>query len=201
MDRAQVYSVEGTRMTNSLLFARLRPVVRRQRRLQLLVRLAACWAAAAVVGLGLLLLQRLGGVGSPLVLPVLALAGLVASLWVFLRHARTQPDLRAVAQAIERRHPELARAAPDRGAAGAGCRRAVQLPPAARCCARRSNAASAIGGAGPFPAGSLAAPTWRTWPYWWVLSAVLVALRVPPDPKSAVVAAEAGVYRHRGDAR
>ncbi len=94
-------------MTNSLLKARLGPVVRRQRRLQLLVRLAACWGAAALAGLALLLLQRLGGFGSPLVFPVLALAGLVASLLVAIRHWRTPPDLRAVARSIERSHPEL----------------------------------------------------------------------------------------------
>ena len=94
-------------MTDSLLKARLSPVVRRQRRLQLLMRLAACWAAAAVIGLLLLLGQRLGGFGSPLFFPVLALAGLVASLFVAIRHGRTPPDLRAVARAIERRHPEL----------------------------------------------------------------------------------------------
>ena len=94
-------------MTDSLLKARLRPVVRRQRRLQLLGRLAACWAAATVVGLVFLLLQRFASFGSPLVLPVLALAGLIASLVVLLRHARTEPDLRAVARAIERQHPDL----------------------------------------------------------------------------------------------
>ncbi|HTH47354.1 MAG TPA: hypothetical protein VMB21_07570, partial [Candidatus Limnocylindria bacterium] len=94
-------------MTDSLLKARLRPVVRRQRRLQLLGRLAACWTAATLAGLVFLLLQRFASFGSPLVLPVLALAGVVASLVVIFRQSRTEPDLRAVARAIERQHPEL----------------------------------------------------------------------------------------------
>lgn len=94
-------------MTDSLLKARLQAVTRRQWWLRLLLRLALCWGGAALAGLGLLLLQSVAGLGSPLTFPALALAGVVASLVVVLRHARAKPDLRSVAQVIERKHPEL----------------------------------------------------------------------------------------------
>ena len=69
-------------MINSLLKARLQAVADRQRQLQLWSKLAACWAIAAIVGLGLIALQRQGGWTSMLALPVIVLLGVAAAVIV-----------------------------------------------------------------------------------------------------------------------
>ena len=67
-------------MIDSLLKARLQAVADRQRQLQLWSKLAACWTIAAIVGLGLIALQRQGGWTSMLALPVIALLGVAAAV-------------------------------------------------------------------------------------------------------------------------
>src|SRR6266480_7703782 len=86
---------------------RLQRVVDRQRRFRFSCKLASCWAAAALLGLGLIVLQRQIGWASSLALPVIAALGLVAAIIVALRHRGTDPDWRRLAGEIEARHPDL----------------------------------------------------------------------------------------------
>jgi hypothetical protein len=85
----------------------LAPVARRQQRLQMTVRLAACWAVPAVLGLGLIALQRFGSGSSLVWIPLLALLGLGGAVAVIARHRRAAPDWRDLARRIEEQHPEL----------------------------------------------------------------------------------------------
>jgi len=94
-------------MTEPLLKARLQPVARRQRRLQLGCKLAACWTTSALLSLGLLVLARQTGWASPLALPVIAVLTGLAALRITVRHWRSEPDWRQLARQVEARHPEL----------------------------------------------------------------------------------------------
>ncbi len=94
-------------MTDSLLKARIRPVVRRHRRVRLFLALAAWWLVAALVAGAALWLQKVAAVGSARTLPILVVLGAVGSVVVLVRHSRTRPDVRAVAREIERRYPDL----------------------------------------------------------------------------------------------
>jgi len=89
------------------LISRLQPATRRHRWLVLSLQMAACWLLAAIAGFGFILVQRLAGWTSFWTLPVLAgLAG-ATCLSLFMRRASVPADYRAIAQKIERRHPEL----------------------------------------------------------------------------------------------
>lgn len=94
-------------MTNSLLQARLQPVVRRARRLALWRSLALSWAIAACAGLLLLAVCQLTGFRSSLIAPAVLVGALAGAFVVVLRHATLKPDLHRLAQQIEARHPEL----------------------------------------------------------------------------------------------
>ena len=94
-------------MTDSLLKARIRPVVRRHARVRLFLALAAWWLVAALVAGAALWLQKVAAIGSARTLPVLVVLGAVGSIVVIVLHARSKPDVRAVARAIERRYPDL----------------------------------------------------------------------------------------------
>ncbi|MGA2864343.1 MAG: hypothetical protein ABSF95_07630 [Verrucomicrobiota bacterium] len=87
--------------------ARLEPLARRRRQLRLWWRVAACWAGAGLVGLGLVALQRASGWTSALACPVLALLSAGAVSWVLLRQRREEPDWRALARQVECQHPDL----------------------------------------------------------------------------------------------
>ena len=92
---------------NCHLKARLELVAERQRRLRFWRSLAACWAGAALAGLGLMALQRTSGWTSSLGCPALALLSVAALVVVLLRQGRAEPDWRALARQIEGRHPGL----------------------------------------------------------------------------------------------
>ena len=95
-------------MTPDLLIrAPLEAVAHRQRRLNFWCKLAACWGGAAFAGLFLLMLERQTGWGSSLLLPLVALGGIVAAVIVTLRHSRQQPNWRQLAQRIEALYPDL----------------------------------------------------------------------------------------------
>lgn len=94
-------------MTDSLLKVRLRAVERRHWWLRLMLKLSLCWGATALAGLCLRLLLQFAGMGSSLLFPLLATTGLALSFGVWFWHFRTQPDLRAIARIIERKHPEM----------------------------------------------------------------------------------------------
>src|SRR5262249_28246674 len=85
----------------------LETLVLRHRRLVLWSKLAACWAGAAFLGLALIGFQHGIGWSSSLALPLGAALGLVAALVIAIRHWRTTPDFHALAQEIEKRHPDL----------------------------------------------------------------------------------------------
>src|SRR5437667_2561982 len=87
--------------------SRLQHVAFRRRRLQLLSTLAACWAGAAILGWGLMVLERRSGWTSSLALPLIALLGLTAAFIVVLRHRRKEPNWHELAAQIESRHPDL----------------------------------------------------------------------------------------------
>src|SRR5262250_2139488 len=88
--------------------SQLQQLATRRRRLELWSRLAGCWAAAALVGQVLIILQRESGWGSALALPAVGLAGVVTALAVTVRQQRRkEADWRELASQIEARHPEL----------------------------------------------------------------------------------------------
>src|SRR5437868_15279365 len=86
--------------------ARLDPIAARQRRLQLACTLAATWAAAALLGLTIIILQRLTGWSSSLALPVMALLGFAAAITALIRHSKTKPTYQPLASQIQSRYPE-----------------------------------------------------------------------------------------------
>src|SRR5262245_35891477 len=86
---------------------RLEQVAARRRNLKLWAGLAGCWAAAALLGQVVIVLQRESGWGSSLALPLVALGGVIAALVVVLRQQRTETDWRELAGQIEVRYPEL----------------------------------------------------------------------------------------------
>ena len=92
---------------NCHLQERLERVAGRQRRLRLWWSVAACWAGAALAGLGLLALQRTSGWTSSLACPGLALLSVAAVVVVFIRQGRVETDWRALARQIEGRYPDL----------------------------------------------------------------------------------------------
>jgi hypothetical protein len=94
-------------MNDDFLKNRLQRVVRRYQWLGLWRKLAACWAAAALVALGLAWAQTTLGWSSPLMLPVVAAVTLGVVVTVALFHFVRPPDLRWIARKIEQRHPEL----------------------------------------------------------------------------------------------
>ena len=94
-------------MNDPFLKARLRPVLRRQRGLQLWCKLAVVWLATATVGAGLIAWQSRFGGSSRFILPALAVFGALAGAALIWRHRRTPPDWRRLARELEARHPEL----------------------------------------------------------------------------------------------
>jgi hypothetical protein len=94
-------------MINNLLKAHLEPVARRQRRLRLRLKLAAGWFVVALVGLVIFAFERQGGWTSSLVLPGLALLGVITALVIIIRNRRIAPDWRELANRIEAEHRDL----------------------------------------------------------------------------------------------
>src|SRR5882672_535367 len=92
---------------DSRLKARLKELASRRAALQLWCKLAACWTAAAFLGLGWLALEGQRGWNSALALPVIALFAIAVAAAIVLLHAGTEPDWHGLAQQIETRYPEL----------------------------------------------------------------------------------------------
>ncbi|MEO6244851.1 MAG: hypothetical protein ABIQ12_05400, partial [Opitutaceae bacterium] len=94
-------------MNNDFLKSRLQRVARRYQWVDVWRRLSACWAAAALVAVAVVLLQRATGQTWPLALPLLmALAAGVAVVQLFVSFSKA-PDSRWIARKIEAKHPEL----------------------------------------------------------------------------------------------
>ncbi|MEY2411209.1 MAG: hypothetical protein QOF48_3879, partial [Verrucomicrobiota bacterium] len=94
-------------MIEPLLKTQLAPVAERHRRWRLARALAVCWMSASVAGLLLLLLQRARGWHASWSLPVILVAAAAATIYVWRRVARWEPDYRDIARRIEGQHPEL----------------------------------------------------------------------------------------------
>ncbi len=94
-------------MNDDFLKAKLRRVIRRCQWLGFWRRLAACWAVAALVGVGVVWLQGGTGWASPLALPLLAAIAAGGVTAIGMLHFATTPDYRWIAQKIEQAHPEL----------------------------------------------------------------------------------------------
>ncbi|MBM3876370.1 MAG: hypothetical protein FJ386_06585 [Verrucomicrobia bacterium] len=89
------------------LLARLEPVARRHRRLQLRRELALCYGIAAIAGLGLIGLHGLTGFWSTALVRLLGAAAFAAAIFVWWRWRQQPVDWHWVAGEIEARHPEL----------------------------------------------------------------------------------------------
>jgi hypothetical protein len=87
--------------------ARLEPVARRYRRVQLWRELALCYGLAAVAGLGLIGLHGLTGWWSTTLMRLLVLAAFAVAFTIWWKWRREPVDWHWVAAEIEGRHPEL----------------------------------------------------------------------------------------------
>ena len=94
-------------MIEAALRKRLRPIVKRRRRLHLAYFLSACWIVAALLGIGLICVNRYWGWKSPVANWALCISTALATLYALYRYHRMQPDYKAVAQHIERQHPDM----------------------------------------------------------------------------------------------
>lgn len=94
-------------MIEPLLKSQLQPVAQRQRQWRGQWQLAVCWAVAALLGFLLFLSQRLTGLSVPGLMPLVGIATGVASVVIWRRTQRWQPDFRHIARQIEQHHPEL----------------------------------------------------------------------------------------------
>ena len=94
-------------MMHPLLRSSLLRVAVRRRRVRLGWQLAGCWAGAALLGLGLLLLQHRTGWAASLAFPALVCIGLGAAVVLVVRSRQAEPEWREVARQVEARHPEL----------------------------------------------------------------------------------------------
>ncbi len=94
-------------MNDAFLKTRLDRVARRQRWFALWRKLSACWAAAALVTVGVAWVQHALGQISPLTFPLVLAVTVSVSLGVALLHWIEKTDYRWLARQIERRHPEL----------------------------------------------------------------------------------------------
>ena len=88
------------------LIEKLAALVERQNRLEFWCRLAICWACAALLGLGLIILQHQIGWSSWISLPLVVLLALVAVALVVPR-SQMPDNWREVARQIEVQFPEL----------------------------------------------------------------------------------------------
>src|SRR6185369_16166649 len=70
-------------------------------------QLAICWGAAALVGFLIVLLQRAAGASVPGLILLLSAATGIASVLIWKRTQKWEPDYRQIARRIEHGHPEL----------------------------------------------------------------------------------------------
>jgi Domain of unknown function (DUF4175) len=94
-------------MIEEALRRQLQPILKRRRRVHVAARLALCWFLAGLVALGLIGIDWLWGWRSPLAAGLSCLVTVVATIVVFYKSRRLEPDYRVVARYIEQRHPDL----------------------------------------------------------------------------------------------
>ena len=94
-------------MIEEALRKRLRPIVKRRRRLHLAYFLSACWLFAALAGIGLISVNRYWEWKSPVANWALCISAVLATLYALYRSRRMRPDYKAVARHIERQNPDM----------------------------------------------------------------------------------------------
>ena len=94
-------------MIDRLLQKHLEPIARDYHYWHLWCALARCWAAMALVGIGLILLHRLTGWWAAWVFPLFIAATVVWAAWLRQHWRRSNPDYRAIARQIEEENPKL----------------------------------------------------------------------------------------------
>jgi len=94
-------------MIEEALRKRLRPIVKRRRRLHLAYLLSACWIVAALLGIGLISANRYWGLKSPVANWALCISAVLATLYALYRSRRMRPDYKAVARHIEQQNPDM----------------------------------------------------------------------------------------------
>lgn len=125
------------------LHSRLLRIARREIQRRLLTRLALTWCAGTLLAAAAVLLHRASGVASSLTLPILAALATTASVIWVIRAATEQPDLRRLAERLERRFPDLngllltAVQPPPEASAESGYLRARLVEDAVRHCQER----------------------------------------------------------------
>ena len=94
-------------MIDRLLQKHLEPIARDYHYWHLWRALAQCWAAMALVGIGLILLHRFTGWWAAWVFPLFIAATVVWAVWLRRHWRRNKPDYRAMARQIEEENPKL----------------------------------------------------------------------------------------------
>ena len=94
-------------MIEAALRKRLRPIVKRRRRLYLACFLSVCWLVAALLGIGLICVNRYWGWKSSVANWALCISTALMTLYAFYKSCRMQPDYKAAAWHIEQKHPDM----------------------------------------------------------------------------------------------
>lgn len=85
----------------------LRPVVSRRKKLLLLRRLGICWLIAALSGVALITVNYLWGWYWSVANYALCIAAVIASIIIWRKLRKIEPDYKTIARTIEKQHPEL----------------------------------------------------------------------------------------------
>lgn len=94
-------------MIEEALRKRLKPTVNRRRRLHLACRLSVYWSVMGVLGIALLGADWLWGWRPSAAVGALSIATAFVTIMALYKYGRSQPDYRAVARNIEKRHPDV----------------------------------------------------------------------------------------------
>ena len=94
-------------MIEEALRKRLRPIVNRRRRLHMAYLLSVFWIVAALLGIGLISVNRYWGLKSPVANWALCISTVLATLYALYISRRMRPDYKAVARHIEQQNPDM----------------------------------------------------------------------------------------------
>jgi len=94
-------------MIEEALRKRLRPIVKRRRRLHLAYFLSVCWLVAAFLGIALISANRYWGLKSTVANWALCISTVLATLYALYRSRHMRPDYKAVARHIEQQNPDM----------------------------------------------------------------------------------------------
>ncbi len=94
-------------MIEKALRKRLRPIVKRRRRLYLAWKLSVYWFVSGLIGISLIGADWLWGWSSPIANWALCISTVLATVLALYKFSHMHPDYRAVARNIERQHPDM----------------------------------------------------------------------------------------------